>query len=62
MYSKKNSLEIHGVPREACPSTEEAVLKIADALEVDIDSHSFEISHQTQRENSDAIIVTFSSH
>ena len=37
MYSRKNSLEIHGVPREACPSTEEVVIKIADALDVDID-------------------------
>ena len=62
MYSRKNSIEIHGVPREACPSTEEVVLKIADALEVDIDPHSIEISHRTQRKNSDAIIVKFLSH
>ena len=61
MYSRKNSLEIHGVPREACPSTEEVVLKIADALDVD-DSRSIEISHRTQRKNSDAIIVKFQSH
>ena len=62
LYSRKNSLEIHGVPREACPSTEEVVLKIADALDVDIDSRSIEISHRTQRKNSDAMIVKFQSH
>ena len=62
MYSRKNSIKIHSVLREACPSTKEVVLKIADALEVAIDSHSIEISHQTQRKNSDAIIVKFLSH
>ena len=61
MYSRKNLLEIHGVPREACPSTEEVVLKIADAHDVDIDSRSIEIA-QTQRKNSDAIIFKFHSH
>ena len=43
-------------------TTEEVVLKIADALDVDIDAHSIEISHRTQRKNSDAIIVKFLSH
>ena len=32
-YTRKNSLEIHGVPKEAYSSTEEAVLAIANALE-----------------------------
>ena len=59
---RERMLEIQGVPREERPSTEEVVLKIADALEVDIDSHSIEISHRTQRKNSDAIIVKFLSH
>ena len=27
MYSRKNSLEIHGVPREPCPTIEEVVFK-----------------------------------
>ena len=39
----KNSLEIHGVPREAYSSSEEAVLAIANALDVDISSNDTEI-------------------
>ena len=38
-YTRKNSLEIHGVPKEAYSSTEEAVLAIANALDVDISSN-----------------------
>ena len=32
-YTRKNSLEIHGVPESAYSSTEEVVLKLAEALE-----------------------------
>ena len=31
-YSRKNSLEFHGIPRSAYSSTEEAVLKVTTAL------------------------------
>jgi len=31
-YTRKNSLEIHGVPESAYTSTEEVVLKLAEAL------------------------------
>ena len=33
-YTRKNSLEIHGVPESAYESPEEIVIKIAEALEV----------------------------
>ena len=35
-YSRKNSLEFHGVPESAFTSTEEAVIKIANALDVPV--------------------------
>ena len=34
-YSRKNSLEIHGLPENVYSSTEEAVLKLAGALNVE---------------------------
>ena len=63
-YTRKNSLEIHGVPKEAYSSTEEAVLAIANALlDVDISSNDIEISHHLKRRNSNtAIIVKFANH
>ena len=61
-YTRKNSLEIIGIPAE-CESTEEAVLKVANALEVDIDSSSIEISHRIRRKKNDnALIVKFVNH
>ena len=62
-YTRKNSLEIHGVPKEAYSSTEEAVLAIANALEVDISSNDIEISRYLKRRNNNtAIIVKFANH
>jgi len=44
-------------------STEEAVLAIANALDVDISSNDIEISHHLKRRSSNtAIIVKFASH
>lgn len=31
-FKRKNSFEIHGIPEEACTSTEEEVLKLTNAL------------------------------
>ena len=56
-YTRKNSLEIHGVPKEAYSSTEEAVLAIANALEVDISSNNIEISHHLKRRNNNTVII-----
>jgi len=62
-YTSKNSLEIHGVPKEAYSSMEEVVLTIANALDVDISSNDVEISHHLKRRNSNtAIIVKFANH
>ena len=62
-YTRKNSLEIHGVPKEEYSSTEEAVLAIANALDVDISSNDIEISHHLKRRNNNtAIIVKFANH
>ena len=33
-YSRKSSLEIYGLPENACSSTEKAVLKLVEALNV----------------------------
>ena len=56
-------MEIHGVPKEAYNSTEEAVLAIANALDVYISSNDIEISHHLKRRNSNtAIIVKFACH
>ena len=62
-YSLKNSLEIHGIPEGAYQSTEEAVLKVAEALHVDVTANDIEISHKLRRKSSNkAIIVKFCSH
>ena len=59
----KNSLKIHGVPKEAYSSSEEAVLPIDNALDVDISSTDIEISHHLKRSNNNTgIIVKFANH
>ena len=37
-YTRKNSLEIHGILEEAYETTEEVVLKLANALDVQVNS------------------------
>ena len=61
-YTRKNSLEIHGVPESAYRSTEEVVLKLAEALEVPVQSQDIEISHKLPNKGMKAIIVKFVSH
>ena len=61
-YSRKNSLELHGIPRVAYSSTEEAVLKVTNALNVIVRPEDFEISHHIRLKHSEAIIVKFVSH
>ena len=60
-YTRKNSLEIHGVPESAYRSTEEVVLKLAEALEVPVQSQDIEISHTLPNKGMKAIIVKFVS-
>ena len=61
-YTRKNSLEIHGVPESAYTSTEEVVLKLAEALQVPINPVDIEISHKLNRKGNKPIIVKFVSH
>ena len=61
-YTRKNSLEIHGVPESAYTSTEEVVFKLAEVLNVDIDPNDVEISHKLHRKGIKPIIVKFQSH
>ena len=61
-YSHKNSLEIVGVPESAYTSTEEVVIRKGEAVNVNINPESIEISHNLKRKNSSPIIVKFLSH
>ena len=59
-YTRKNSLEIHGIPQAAHTDTETTVIKVAEALNITLESEDSEISHMLRRNK--AIIVKISSH
>lgn len=61
-YTRKNSLEITGIPESCYESTEEVVIKIAEVLNVDITPGDIEISHKLKRRDKTAIIVKFMNH
>ena len=61
-YTRKNPLEIHGIPEEAYETTEEVVLKLANALNVPVSPQDIEISHKLGRKGAKPIIVKFVSH
>lgn len=62
-YTRKNSLEIHGIPEHAYSDTEAAVIKIANALHVNLQSDDIEISHKLKgREGKRPIMAKFCSH
>ena len=61
-YTRKNSLEIHGIPEQAYNSTEEVILKLSEALEVKTTSDDIEISHKLNRHGEKPIIAKFTSH
>ena len=61
-YTRKNSLEIHGIPGEAYETTEEVVLKLANALDIPVNPQEIEVSHKLGREGAKPIIVTFVGH
>ena len=61
-YTRKNSLEIHGIPEEAYETTEEVVVKLASALDVPVNPQDIEISHKLRRKGTKPIIVKFASH
>ena len=56
-YTRKNSLEIHGVPESAYGTTEEVVLKLAEAFEVPITSEDNEISYKLKRKGINKLVI-----
>ena len=52
-YTRKQSLEIHGIPESAYTSTEEAVIKLANALDVPMSSEDINISHTLKIQRSE---------
>ena len=62
-YTRKNSLGISVVPESCYTSTEEVVLKVAQAIDVNITPNDIEISHKLKRRGSSNIIIAkFVSH
>lgn len=63
-YTRKKSLEIHGVPESLGMSCEEVVKKLAEQVDVSLDSKDIDITHRLQRRKNDTkpIIVKFISH
>ena len=60
-YSRKNSLEIVGVP-DSIRDNEGAVMKIAEALNVQVKAEDIDICHRVKRKKSNNMIVRFVSH
>ena len=44
-YSRKNSVEIHGMPHDAYTNTGQLVIKLAEALNITVEPEDIEISH-----------------
>ena len=61
-YSRRNSIEIHGIPENAYNSTEEAVIKVAQALNVPLEARDIEITHKLRCKGNSPIIIKFLSH
>jgi len=63
-YTHKNSLEIHGIPKDLYTSTEDVVIKLGEVLNVSIQSDDIDISHKlySGKNKPKNIIVKFISH
>ena len=62
-YSRKNSLEFHGIPDEVNMRTDQVVCKIAQAIGVEIKENDIEISHQIGSKRGDKpVLAKFASH
>ena len=48
-YTRKISVEIHGVPESAYTETEDVVLKLAEALDASVEPKEIEICHKLNR-------------
>ena len=60
-YSRKNSLEIEGIPENVC-NDEDALLKVAEILNIDVKQEDIDICHRIKRKKSRPIIARFVSH
>lgn len=62
-YTRKNSLEIHGIPERVYNSTEEVILKLGEVLEVAVTPEDIEISHTLKGKGENPVILAkFISH
>ena len=61
-YTRKGFVEFIGIPESTYNSTEEAILKIAKALEVPVSSNYAEISHKLNTWGNKVIIAKYISH
>ena len=61
-YTRKQLLEIHGIPESAYTSTEDAVLKVAQALDVPTAADDIDISHKLNGKGEKPVLVKFTSH
>ena len=62
-YSRKNSVEIHGIPEDIGISTNEVICKVASAVGVEIAPENIEISHCLYRKKgTKPIIAKFPNH
>ena len=63
-YTRKNSLEIHGISEDIYTSTEEVIIKLGEQLQVPISPGDIDISHKlsTGKNKPKSIIVQFISH
>ena len=55
-------MAIHGIPEEAYKTTEEVVLKLANAQDVLVNPQDIEITHKLKRKSTKPIIIRFVSH
>jgi len=60
-YTRKNSLEIEGIPENVC-NDEDPVLKIAEALNVNVKREDIDICHRIKRKKTKPIIARFIRH
>ena len=60
---RNNSVEIHGIPENLYPSTQDAVIKVAEALNITIVPSHIEICHKLKRNKGpQPILVKFLCH
>ena len=62
MFFKTNWSKIHGIPESAYNSTEDVVMKVAEALDFEIKPEDIDISQKLFSEGEKSVIVKFISH